>query len=476
MNETILKYLRDKGYNPDENYYKKIDEWVEVWKGKTDFHKYYTIYENRRTDYEMYSLGMAKRLAEDWASICWTEKDTITSVKKNQIILDESLVKMNFNKRLPSAIEKSAYSGTCGAILRPKNIVLKGKTFEVTKFSKLNLIFLNASQIVPLRVESDDVIDCAFVSEEKKGKNKIYYIEIHELIKRKIDNEVVENYRIRNVFLDEKGQEITKKEVLKEYYINSDISLFSLLRPPVDNPISDSNGLGFAVYGNAIDQLKSVDINYHNFVMDFYLGGKKVFYNKRLTELDRDGVPASPDDLSKQQFQIIGDPELNLNKNDLIYEHNPDLRVNDNVSGLQFSLDLISFKSMLGTKFYQFDSNTRQVTKAEYLGGRQDMVKNAKKYRNNVDEFIINICRGILLLRRIIFNDAVDENEKIEVANTDGFLVSEEELKEQYLDEIAAGLRQPWEYRVKFFGEDEATAKARLKDEETPESNEDDEE
>ena len=27
------------------------------------------------------------------------------------------------------------------------------------------------------------------------------------------------------------------------------------------------------------------------------------------------------------------------------------------------------------------------------------------------------------------------------------------------MTEIAAGLRQPWEYRVKFFGEDEETAK-----------------
>lgn len=29
----------------------------------------------------------------------------------------------------------------------------------------------------------------------------------------------------------------------------------------------------------------------------------------------------------------------------------------------------------------------------------------------------------------------------------------------EYMTEIAAGLRQPWEYRVKFFGEDEETAK-----------------
>ena len=33
------------------------------------------------------------------------------------------------------------------------------------------------------------------------------------------------------------------------------------------------------------------------------------------------------------------------------------------------------------------------------------------------------------------------------------------------MTEIAAGLRQPWEYRVKFFGEDEETAKNMVSDE-----------
>lgn len=477
MNETILKYLRSKGYNPDESYYSRIKEWIEIWKGKTDWHKYYVVYEGKAEKKEMYSLGMAKRVSEDWSSICWTEKDTVTTTKKNQKILDSVLTKMQFNKRLPSSIEKSAYSGTCGAILRPKNFKKVGDRLILSSFSKLDLIFLNASQIVPLRVESGNVVDCAFISEEKKSKKKIYYIEIHELIIQKNqNNEEVENYRIRNIYINEKGEEITKKGVIKEYYINSDISLFSLLRPPIDNPISENNGLGFSVYGGAIDQLKSCDINYHNFVMDFYLGGKKVFYNKRLTGIDENGNEVSPDDLSKQQFQIVGDPNLNIADNSLIHEHNPDLRVEDNTNGLQFSLDLLSFKCMLGTKFYQFDTSSREVTKAEYLGGKQDLVKNAKKYRSNVDEFIINICRGILLLRRILFNNKVNENDKIEVANTDGFLVSEEELKQQYLEEIAAGLRQPWEYRVKFFGEDEETARAMIEDKQLDKKDDDSEE
>ena len=69
------------------------------------------------------------------------------------------------------------------------------------------------------------------------------------------------------------------------------------------------------------------------------------------------------------------------------------------------------------------------------------------------------------MIGRLFFNENVDENDTINLVDKDGLLNSEEDQKEQYMTEIAAGLRQPWEYRVKFFGEDEETAKNMVSDE-----------
>lgn len=475
MNDVIVKYLQDKGYHPYTGFYKTINSWIDLWKGKTEFHKYQVEYNGQIDEKEMYSLGMPKRIAEDWASICWTEKDTIVTSDNNQKYLDSKLRELKLNKQLPLSIEKSAYSGTCGAILRIKNAKLVGKKIKTDKFTKYDLVLMSANQIIPLRVECGNIIDCAFISELVEKGKKIYYIEIHELKKRSKNNEEYESYRIKNIYIDEDGNEVEQANVLKEYYIESDIPLFSILKPPIDNPYQEANGLGMAVYSNAIDQVYSVDIAYHNFVMDYFLGGKKVFYNKRLTGSDKNGNPIYPDDISKQQFKIIGDEMENINDKALIYEYNPDLRVEDNTNGLQLSLNLLSFKSMLGTDFYQFLSNSAKVvTATQYLGDRQDLTIHARKYRENVDEFIENICRGILLLGRILFKQKVNENDKIEVVNSDGFLVSEEDLKQQYIDEISAGLRQPWEYRVKFFGEDEETAKAMIEDKQLKKNEDDD--
>ena len=64
-----------------------------------------------------------------------------------------------------------------------------------------------------------------------------------------------------------------------------------------------------------------------------------------------------------------------------------------------------------------------------------------------------------MLLGRKVYGANVTEDCEIQVTNKDGILVSDEELKEQYIKEISLGIRSIEEYRQKFFGEDEEKAR-----------------
>ena len=246
--------------------------------------------------------------------------------------------------------------------------------------------------------------------------------------------------------------------------------------PRVVNNIKENNGLGISIYANAIDQLQGVDIVYNNFMKDFYLGGKKVFYNKKLTkyytqtytdeetgEVVVQEVPIYPDDITKQQFQIVGD-DVDVNAETLVHEYNPDLRETENENGLNLALNILAFKSGLGKAYYKFEQGG-VVTATQAILDNKDLVGNAKKHRSALNKYTIGIVRSILMIGRLFFNENVDENDIINLVDKDGFLNSEEDQKEEYMTEIAAGLRQPWEYRVKFFGEDEETAKNMVSDE-----------
>ena len=460
MNQFVINYLNQKfGYEivKDTEIYDKIDLWKSYYKDEEELHKYTDSFGKTRYSY---SLGMAKRISEDWASIGFTEKDEISVNKNNnKKFIKDFIEEVKLNNEIPIAIETATWSGTCGMIIRLKDIAVQNKKIVATNKTSYDLIKVNARNILPLKIEHGNIIDVAFVSGIRKDNKKLIYIELHRLT----DN----GYVINNIYLDAKsGKEVRYDDVIPEMETESNTPLFSILRTPIINTIDDNLGLGMSMYGNAIDQLKDCDVKYNNSVMDFVLGGKKIIYNKKLIKYgtrrikNEDGTytteeyPIYPDDISKQQFMEIGDA---LSKDELIHEYNPDLRTEQNKDGLQFALDLLSFKTGLGTKYYEFSGGS-VVTATQYAGDRQDLMKNAKKYRDNINEFIGGILKASLLLARLVLKKNVTEDCIITVTNRDGVLVSDEEIKEQYRQEYNMGLISKITYLMKInnWTEDEA--------------------
>lgn len=82
MNQFVVDYL-NKNFKyqitKDSDMYNKIDTWNLLYKNDREKGKYVDNYGITRY---RYTLGMAKRIAEDWASIGFTEKDEISVNKK----------------------------------------------------------------------------------------------------------------------------------------------------------------------------------------------------------------------------------------------------------------------------------------------------------------------------------------------------------------------------------------------------------
>lgn len=454
-NSVVIKYLESKGYGPRTGYYGYIELWREWYENEVSkFHEYHDQNGEKR---ELYKLGMAKRGCEDWSSILFTEKDKITCTNQvNQDYLDKELARMHFDEVVPENIEEAFWSGTCGTITRVKNAILNGKELIADDKTSFDLINVSADMIIPLRVEHKRIIDVAFVSTIQKEQKNYFYIEIHEL---KDDG-----YVIKNVYVDESGNETKFDGVLEEFYTHSNIPLFNLLSPRIVNNLKNKNGLGISVYANAIDQLKGCDLAYNNFLKDIELGGKKVFYNKKLLKYvtktytnEETGekvvqdIPIYPDDVTKQQFQVLGDEMDSVNDNTLVHEYNPDLRADEDEKIINLNLNLYSFKLGLGKGRYKFENGT-VVTATQYVGENQDLVQNAKKHRNALNEYTVGIARSVLLLGKLLFGFDLDENDTISLTNKDGFLVSDEELQEQYRQDLNSGLMSKLTYLMKARG------------------------
>lgn len=146
--------------------------------------------------------------------------------------------------------------------------------------TRIDLNYIDGGNIIPLSCDNGTITEAAFCSDVCiKGVNKIY-LEIHRLE----DGEyVIEN----RVFVADKSGGVLKEDKLPEsvppvIHTRSAIPWFSVCRPAIVNSIKGSNGMGCAVFANAIDNLKGVDIAYNNLNSDIWLGQKRCLWQNRL--------------------------------------------------------------------------------------------------------------------------------------------------------------------------------------------------
>lgn len=464
ITEQIIDILnKEFGYEIKSSYYSHILEWDDWWRGyRKDFHQFHEKSNGKRIDRQLYSLKMAKKICEDWASILLNEKTLINvDDPKTQLYLtgdDTSngiLQRMNFWVNANRLVEKAFYSGTGAMVVTPQNMRTENDKITADELTDIKIDYISAEGIIPISVDSGNITEAAFVS-EKTIKSKSYaYVQI---ITRQNGKYNVEN----RMYLIEKG--LLKPADLQDgvapgYTLDVDIPPFVIIEPNIENHFPNHQGLGMSVYADAIDCLKGVDLAFNNFCRDFKLGGKKVFIQSSLLQTDENGYPITPDDVAQQLFEVTESDMKEDGGQAFIKEYNPALRVAENADGVQKQLDYLSFKAGLGTKHYQFNSGS-VVTATQYMGDKQELVQNASKHYIIVENALITLIKHLLWLARNICGADVNPDCNVTVQFDDSYVIDKESERMRDMQEINAGIMQKWEYRKKWYGEDEKTAKA----------------
>jgi A118 family predicted phage portal protein len=410
---------------------------------------------------------MAKKICEDWASVLLNEKTEIDIGNNASATFLQGedgkggvFGNIDFWNAANALVEKAFYSGTGAFVLKLDGLtVSEDGDVENSPEAMIRMEYLPAFCIIPLSTRNEQITEVAFVSESTVRGKKRVYLEIHML----------ENtgYVIENRYYDDENGNLKPVElppgIAKRFTTGSPIPFFSVIRPNMVNPYDSNLGLGCSVFSQAIDNLKGVDLAYNNFCRDFWLGGKKVFYSRELTKqggVTADGTPLyiAPDDMMQQLFVSIGDEFTDEKK--LVHEFNPDLRVADNKDGVQAQLDYLSFKCGLGAKHYRFEGGSVPVTATEYTGDKQDLKQNAAKHGIVIEKALQDIVQAMLWVGKNIIGQPVDPDTQITVRFSDGYIVSDAEKKADDRQDLLNSVLQRYEYRMRWYGEDEATAKA----------------
>lgn len=467
ISRVIAWLNKEYGANISTAYYSNIRRWKSWWEG---FYKPFHEYKERGkagdapAPRRLYSLRMAKKVCEDWADLLLNDKLTVAVAdKKSSIFLQgENMIggllgDLSFWPESNALVEKAFSTGTGAFLLRLNDarFLQDGKLLP-DRATSIGLEYVDGEHIIPMTVENGRVVDCAFVSEVLRMGKPHLYLETHILGE--------DGYEIRNrYFRDEKGElePVPLPEGMAEVLqTGTALPFFALIRPNIVNNIDPACGLGLSVFADAEDNLRGVDLAYNNFCRDFALGGKKVFINESMIKYDPEtGARFTPDDIMQQLFCPVG--EKLPSEQQLIVEHNPSLRVVENRDGLQAQLDYLSMKCGMGSRHYRFDESGA-ITATQYVGSRQDLVQSARKHFIVIEKALSQLFRAMLWAGREVLGLPVDPETEITINFDDGVVIDDETRRQLDMQEVRDGIMQKWEYRVKWYGEDEEAAKANV--------------
>lgn len=436
--QAITQYLNGRGYTcVQDDYYSRIELWKKWYGGKVPAVHNYTQYNGRRKlRRTRKSLGLAKTVSEDWANLLLNEKFQIgvdkASAKKK---IDAVLVANEFAKRGNQLVELAFALGT-------------GAFVEYLDGDDVKIDYIRAGMIYPISWDNGRVQECAFASERTTGKQKKVYLNIHRLEAGK--------YVIENHMFDRNGSVLTETdlpdEVLPEVRTGSAIPRFQIFSPNIANNIDPDSPLGISVYANALDQLESADLVYDSYCNEFRLGRKRITVPISMARMamEEDGTSTPVFDDNDTEFYAVPQDDKSENK---IQEHNMEIRSEAHDTGIQTMLNLVSWKTGSGGKRYVFRRDGQVRTATEVISENSDLYRNLKKHELSLEAALLGMIDSIADLLHL---GAV----KASISFDDSIISDTDSDKMTFLQEIRDGVRQKWEYRVKFFGEDEETAKA----------------
>lgn len=467
LNEnSVVKFLNNKGYNAYDNaeLRAKIADWDLWYRGYVEsFHVHHVSNGVNVAKKELFALKMGKRVCEDWVSLT-TLKDShlvvnSTNTKSNVFVQGSKgttgvLGSNNFNTLFNTYLESMYALGTCAFTVDVTNLEVYINSVAVNKETKVIINGYTAHEIYPITYRNGVVTECAFSKKYVINGREITLIQIHELDERN-------NYVIKTEGMDNSGSPVPLPEgIIPVFNTHSPTPLFTILKTSVANNIDINSPMGISIFADAISTLKGVDICYNATIADIESGQRLILMDRRLLSTDMYGNVIPPQDAKQYYFQFIGN-ELNTEDSPMVTEFTPKLNAEELDKELNNQLSLLGFKCGLGSNYYSFTNGVVTKTATEVLYSKKDERDNVDKQMLAIQEGIISIVKGILAVGSNLGIANVDPNAKVTFETNDGLINSDLEERQADREDVKLGLMGIWEYRMKWYGEDEATARAK---------------
>ena len=265
-------------------------------------------------------------------------------------------------------------------------------------------------------------------------------------------------YRIETVCFDHEGRTLDVPGVAGLVDTGSVYPTFGIVKPAVPNTRVDCSPYGQSVLADAVDAIQSVDLAFDALINEIDAGKMRVFLSDVMFDQEKgsDGkrvpIPFGRGDCTV--FHKV------MSTEDTIQEFAPALRTYSQAQALRLVLQVLGDPCGFDISYFDFDNSGYVKTATEVSSDNSALMRNVRKHENALQGAIVNTSRALLACSRALGEDIPDEG-CVRVQFDDSIVQDAEAEKRQDMAEVAARLMGAWEYRMRWYGEDEKTAKSR---------------
>lgn len=428
---TTLKTIIGQDITLSDKMIDAINEWKQMMLGEAEW-----------TDDYVHSLRIEDGICREFADTALVEMETSLSHEKLNKIYQKCLAPLNEN--LQEAL------GIGSMIIRP----LSANTAE----------FVMADKFVPITFGDDgNLTDVVFLTVKRIGESDYYTrYERHYFLN---GNLTIENKCYHSQTENDIGLPCSLDAVPEwSVYSPGPVTFqgmnnmdFGYYRNPIKNKV-DGSACGVSVFESAKELIKKADVQFARYDWEYESGERAIHVDNRALKKDKNGRIG----MAKLNRRLYRGMDIEDGKDkELLKEYSPEMRDEAYRRGLEEYKRDIEFN--VGLAYGDLsDSQVVDKTATEIKASK------IRKY-NRVDAIQKNlaICLEDFAAALAFYNKLYNSGYEFSCKFNDSILTDEESERNQDRQDVAMGAMAMWEYRAKWYNEDEATAKANLPEQNT---------
>lgn len=379
---------------------------------------------------DVISLRLEQSITREFANITLNEMTASVSNDKLQKIFETATE--DLNSELQSGLATGAM------VIKP----LGGDKVQ----------YISANAFVPIEFDARHRLVKVIFPEFKKICDNYYTrLEYHSLDKDK--GLTITNTAYVSASEGQLGREIPLVAVDEWASLPNAVTYPAMLRPafgyfrtPIKNTI-DGSSCGVSVYANDINLIRKIDTQFGRLDWEFESGERAIHVDA--TAFKKEGT----EKLNKRLYKAV---DVDLGDNELFKDFSPAIRQSDITDGLNTYLRRLEFS--VGLAYGDLsDPDTVAKTATEILSA-----KNRKYNTVSAIQKQLKYCLDDLVYALAFYNSLTTSGYTFVCDFKDSILTDEQTERTQDIQDLSLGIMRPDEYRMKWYGEDEKTAKKNL--------------